>query len=80
MKNISCKIIEDLLPLYVEGVCSDESCNAVATHLEICLECHKKYLQMNHVTAQDEIQNNIDKSNVLKKLSDKEHPKTKLNY
>lgn len=80
MKNISCKIIEDLLQLYVDGICNDESRNAVATHLENCLECREKYIQMNHVPSQDEIQNNIDESNVLKKLSDTEHPKTKLNY
>ena len=80
MKNISCKIIEDLLPLYVDGICNDESRNAVATHLETCSECHEKYMQMNHVLPHDEIQSNIGESNMIKKLSDTVHSKTKFNY
>jgi len=36
-----CKIIEDLLPLYHDGVCSEESRQMVEEHLSQCEECRK---------------------------------------
>ena len=41
--KISCDIIKDLLPLYVDGVCSDESKILVSEHLDGCEECSKEY-------------------------------------
>lgn len=35
----SCKIIEDLLPIYHDGVCSDESGMLVEEHLKECPDC-----------------------------------------
>lgn len=37
--KISCDIIKDLLPLYVDGACSDESVNLVEEHLKECSDC-----------------------------------------
>lgn len=37
--NISCKIIRDLLPLYHDEVCSDESKSLVEEHLKTCEGC-----------------------------------------
>ena len=42
----SCKIIQDLLPLYIDDVCSDESKNAVEEHLEECTDCRAVYVAM----------------------------------
>ncbi|MBO5411311.1 MAG: zf-HC2 domain-containing protein [Clostridia bacterium] len=39
MNRISCDIIKDLLPLYIDGVCSDDSAAAVSAHLENCAAC-----------------------------------------
>ena len=39
----SCNIIRDLIPLYIDGVCSEESKKVVDEHLEECNEC-KTYL------------------------------------
>lgn len=36
---MSCDIIKDLLPLYCDGVCSDETARAVEEHLAICPVC-----------------------------------------
>lgn len=44
--NISCDIIRDLLPLYVDGVCSDESKILVSEHLDKCEECAKEYKKL----------------------------------
>ena len=38
----SCKIIEDLLPLYADEVCSEESRALVEEHLEECPACREK--------------------------------------
>ena len=37
--NNSCEIIKDLLPLYVDGVCSDSSKEMVENHLSECMDC-----------------------------------------
>ena len=38
-----CGIIRDLLPLYHDNVCSEESCGAVDEHLAECSECAEYY-------------------------------------
>lgn len=40
--KIECDIISDLMPLYVDGICSDKSKTIVEDHLEECLSCKKK--------------------------------------
>lgn len=40
--KISCKIIEDLLPLYADKVCSEESGALVEKHIAECGECRAK--------------------------------------
>lgn len=40
--KISCKIIEDILPLYADEVCSDESRALVDEHVAECENCRKK--------------------------------------
>lgn len=37
--KLSCQIVQDLLPLYEDGVCSDESRKAVEAHLTVCEGC-----------------------------------------
>ena len=42
MKEINCNIIKDILPLYVDGVVSDDTKEMVEEHLEHCEECKKE--------------------------------------
>ena len=37
--KISCDIIQDLLPLYCDGVCSQDSKQVVEAHLQDCEKC-----------------------------------------
>lgn len=37
--NLSCKVIEDMLPIYYDGVCSEESVALVEEHLKECPRC-----------------------------------------
>lgn len=43
---MDCNVIKDLLPLYVDDCCSEESGKLVATHLEGCESCRRAYGQM----------------------------------
>ena len=48
---MDCNVIKDLLPLYVDECCSEESTRLVAEHLDACESCRKIYDQM-HETCQ----------------------------
>lgn len=47
MNNVSCEIILDLLPLYSDGVCSEESGNLIRAHVQTCEKCRKALRAMN---------------------------------
>lgn len=46
MSNLSCEIIQDLLPLYCDGVCSEESEKAVLAHVQTCGRCREALQSM----------------------------------
>ena len=39
--KLSCKVIEDMLPMYYDGVCSDESATLVEEHIRECHQCSR---------------------------------------
>lgn len=43
---MDCNVIKDLLPLYVDECCSEESTSLVVEHLDACESCRKVYNQM----------------------------------
>ncbi len=43
---MNCRIVQDLLPLYHDGVCSDESRAAVEAHLAGCEDCRRMLADM----------------------------------
>ncbi len=42
MNNVSCGIIQDLLPLYCDGVCSEESKKTILSHIRTCENCREE--------------------------------------
>lgn len=44
--KISCKMAEDLLPLYLEEICSEDSRAALEEHLKTCEACREKLRRM----------------------------------
>ena len=40
-EKISCNVITDMLPIYEEGLCSEESRKLISEHLEECESCRK---------------------------------------
>lgn len=55
--KLSCNIISDLLPLYVEGLASEDSRKAVEEHIATCSDCRKNLEAMrkqeNSITIED---------------------------
>lgn len=43
MDNLSCSVIQDLMPLYHDNVCGEDSRKLVETHLEACEKCREIY-------------------------------------
>lgn len=41
MEKIKCDIIQDLIPSYVDGICSEATRECVEEHMESCEECRK---------------------------------------
>lgn len=44
--DMNCMVIYDLLPLYLEGLCSEETKALVEAHLEDCPSCRESYRRM----------------------------------
>lgn len=42
-----CEIVQDLIPLYVDGACSEASAEMIKEHLANCAHCREIYQQMN---------------------------------
>lgn len=72
MKNKFCDVILDLLPLYVDGVCSEESSKFIEEHISECESC-KKLLENMKVDFNISSKNNEfkEEANVIKKVKKK---------
>ncbi len=62
MSKENCFLIKDLLPLYIDDLCSNESTEIIINHLETCSSCKKEYEQL---TNQPEIKTINDNSTEL---------------
>lgn len=50
MNNISCEIIEDVLPLCAEKIASEATNRMVEEHIETCEKCREKFQKMKEAT------------------------------
>lgn len=75
MRNMSkqCEIVQDLLPLYVDGACSEASSEMIKEHLESCPTCNGIYQQMCSHTSEDILQK--EKEGVIIRHTRKENQK-----
>lgn len=46
MEKVRCSIVQDLLPLYIDGAVSPQTAEAVKQHLNTCPNCQKEYSSM----------------------------------
>ena len=71
MSKLSCNIIKDLLPLYIDKVCSSDTVEAVEEHIKGCPLCEAELLNLHNDTdIKPEIDKDIDKAvkNANKKI------------
>ena len=64
---MDCNVIKDLLPLYVDECCSEESSKLIAEHLESCESCRKVCGQM---CGNGQLQKDAPKTVRLHRISD----------
>jgi len=69
--KISCEIIKDLLPLYYDGVCSNESKALVDEHLAECDNCKSELQTMGDIIPMSNKAQNLNEAEALKNLSKK---------
>lgn len=53
--NLNCDVIQDLLPLYHDGVCSEESKRIVEEHIATCAACKDVLHGLKEETAPDKV-------------------------
>lgn len=54
--KITCDVIQDLMPSYVDGILSEDSQALVKEHMEICRECRKMYEMMKEDQGKEQTQ------------------------
>lgn len=67
--NVSCDIIKDLLPLYHDEVCSDDSRAMIADHLSHCEHCRKELAAMDPLPMISQKEQNLTEAREMKQLS-----------
>lgn len=63
---LKCEVIRDLLPLYIDECCSDESRRLVEEHLKECDECRQLLCAMTQEVGIDVEEKNIEEEELLK--------------
>lgn len=53
---MNCNVIKDLMPLYVDDCCCEESARLVAAHIEECADCRKTFRLMKQSCASADVQ------------------------
>lgn len=69
---MKCEIVRDLLPMYIEDLCSCESKKEVEAHLKDCQECQEKYQQLRQEyaisnTGDEEKEHILEEKDLLEK-------------
>ena len=79
MKN-ECSYVRDILPLYFEGMVSEETAEFVKEHLETCDECRKRLDEMKSDSEIDALQNkpNGNQAEPIRKFKRKQRRKKVL--
>ena len=64
--NLTCKVIEDMLPIYYDGICSNETAALVEEHLKDCPHCRQILSNLRaEITVPEK---NVDDIKPLKKI------------
>lgn len=62
---MDCDVIKDLLPLYIDGVCSEKSIELIEDHLHTCEACKAEYLLMKNDFVFEDTDIEVHEMNLL---------------
>ena len=65
--NLTCEIVEDLMPSYIDGLTSEVTNKAVREHLSQCGKCNAKLDTMSEPYSEDKIEQEKKEIDFLKK-------------
>ena len=68
MPNTNCNVIKDLLPSYIEELCSKESHQMIDEHFKECKQCQTLYLKLKKESTKKEV-SNTNELDYLKKVN-----------
>ena len=71
MDKISCSVVKDLLPLYVDGVLTEESCKLVKNHIDGCPACKVQYEKMKDTSSLVKVKTASKEKAVIKRIRNK---------
>lgn len=63
----SCEVIKDLLPLYSDKICSDESCKIIEEHISECEDCKNMLDKMNQEITVEVLNTDVEQIKSLAK-------------
>lgn len=64
--DVTCNVIEDLLPIYADGICSEDTKTIIEHHTAVCPECREKLEAMTSALEKNEKKGKVD--NPFKKV------------
>ncbi|GKX30715.1 hypothetical protein SH1V18_31950 [Vallitalea longa] len=67
--KIDCEIIKDLLPLYIDGICSDKSKELIEEHIKVCDDCNNELQLIQKKLPLNLIELNLNEAEAVKKIS-----------
>ena len=67
--NKTCDIVQDLLPLYIDGICSDASRQMIDEHLKNCPDCSAVWKHLNNTEIETKLEK--EKTDVVKRQAKK---------
>lgn len=72
MSKVGCKVIQDLMPLYIDDIVSDETKELVEEHIKECETCQQELSILKEISASDfKIEEAYDDTNVIRSLKQK---------
>ena len=67
--SMSCDIIKDLLPLYLDGVCSNDSKLKIEEHIASCESCNVEVQAMQELISVSSTEQNLKEAEAVMNLS-----------
>ena len=69
--KITCDIINDLIPLYIDNICTEDSCKLIEEHMKNCKKCNQKLEDMKNPIEYPQMSEQWESKEPFKKIKKK---------